>query len=90
MTGSIDKLIQHNKSKKSNPWDLCGDFDFDITHESHESKESLPDRPIQTYIHPFFAHKEYARPKHEVRVLFRLVHHTFDGTSWSIVVPVQL
>ncbi|HCM0780008.1 TPA: hypothetical protein N2777_001642 [Vibrio parahaemolyticus] len=90
VTGSIDKLIQHNKSKKSNPWDLCGDFDFDITHESHDSKESLPDRPIQTYIHPFFAHKEYARPKHEVRVLFRLVHHTFDGTSWSIVVPVQL
>ncbi|WP_210458918.1 hypothetical protein [Vibrio crassostreae] len=90
ITGSIDKLLKHNKTKKSHPWDLCGDFDFDITHESHDRKDDIPDNPIQTYIHPFFTHPEYARPKHEVRVLFRLLHHTFEGTSWGIVVPVQL
>lgn len=31
LTGSMDALMRDNRETKANPWDLCQDFDFDIT-----------------------------------------------------------
>lgn len=91
ISGICDKLLAHNRSinTKSDGWDLYGNLDFDIVHESGPTAKHNR-QTVRTYVNAYFYHTEFSRPEKERRVVLHIMYNTFAGTQWSISFPVQL
>ena len=89
LTGSMDALLRDNRETKANSWDLCQDFDFDITLE-YQRDASGNGGSMRSYVHPFFKAPDFQRPKAQTRVVLRLLIKTYQGSRWGIAIPLQL
>lgn len=89
LTGSIEALVRHNRETKAHPWELCQDFDFDITLE-FGPRSSGAGYSMKSYIHPFWRMPGYERSRAETRVVLRLLINNYRGSRWGIAIPLQL
>jgi hypothetical protein len=90
LVGIADKLLAHNTSRTRRCfWDLYGELDFDLVHESNPKTMRNGGR-LNTSVKAYFFHTEFSRPPEDRRVVFHLNHNEIDGTLWSISFPVQI
>lgn len=82
LIGVGDKLLESNRRYKSGSWELYNELDFDITHCCIKGKD------VETMVQPYFAHKELRRNE-EARVVLHATVAQFEGTSWTISIPLQ-
>lgn len=85
LLGISDKLLQNNLNRAGlAPYDFFDALDFDVVHSATKNQG------VVTRVNAYFFHAEFARPSTDWRVVLHIVHNNFDGTEWSISVPLQM
>jgi hypothetical protein len=82
LKGIGDKLLNANKNYKQGSWNLFNSLDFDIVHQC------IKNNPVETMVKPYFAFEEHKRGE-EARVVLHATVAQFEGTAWTISIPLQ-
>ena len=82
LRGIGNKLLNANTRYKQGKWNLFNTLDFDIVHQC------IKGQPVETMVKPYFAFDEFKREE-EARVVLHATVAQFEGTSWTISLPLQ-